>query len=984
MPMNQTSAMPLGSARRSERGQILVLFAFVLIALLLVSALAVDYGGWLLARRGYQNAADEAAIAGAYLLTSQISDICSVSQPSKNHCAREAAWTSLQQHLKLNLGGLSPAVMANSIGNVPYAEAGYTIWVASPPSDAGAAYPGFASSQKTIFVRVDRVQQANISRIIGETPTVGAWATAGRIPQNFAIVTLCGPPTCRTPSGEDLKVNGTGSTLILLKGDIGSNSFAVTAGNSAAIALSDVNASSAYMHYPAECQAGSVSCQLVGWDEATSSRTTPKSALALPQVIDPSYLVPTLSSAATPYQCYSITDGSIPAISSISEPFAGDPSLNGAPIDLTSAQQPPTPAPILLGNVNLSGTVTAFGSATPVVGATVTFSKSGTTKTGTTDNAGAYSISGVPAGTYTITVTDASSTSPMYATYTENNYVIGSSNLVKNISMHKNPSFTGTVQDSLTFAPLSGATVTFAGTGGPFTATTNASGVYTIYLSGTSTAYSATGSMANYASQAYSVTSGALDSAAQTLNFSLNPNNGTIHGTVTSGGVGLVGATVTAGVLSTLTGAGGAYSIGVAPGTYAMTATMTGYSSGSASVTVSAGASVTQNFSLTAANATITGTVQDQTNGLPLAGATVSASNGVTSGTATTNGSGTYTISGLSPSNPRYAVTASLSGYDSTTRSNLNIGAGSNTVSFLASANNGLWPTHCGQNGNAKGKWDCGTGSGGCPGVTDAGGADVQCSAYNNTNVIHPGTYKSITISNDECAWIDPLGSPSGLVSGQKPGVVYVTDTLQIGSGAFLFGDGVTIVLGTDAHIDVGNSGGFVINYEDVSGTTYNSGSSYCASAPANQCRWRTASYIGGGVGVTPCAGDPDYANLKRGAWTTKARYTWDTSVSPPCYRDDGGAGFLGEIGMAFYLRGTAPPSNSHRFDLSGQMGFLFDGVLYGPKDDIGLGGQGAQAAAGQIVAWTLTYSGNTDIVQRYDGLEVDGPPYLIEPYIGE
>ena len=106
--------------------------------------------------------------------------------------------------------------------------------------------------------------------------------------------------------------------------------------------------------------------------------------------------------------------------------------------------------------------------------------------------------------------------------------------------------------------------------------------------------------------------------------------------------------------------------------------------------------------------------------------------------------------------------------------------------------------------------------------------------------------------------------------------------------------------------------------------------------------------------------------------------------MTPPCYRDDGGAGFQGEIGLAWYLRGTAPNSNSHRFQESGNTGFLFDGVLYGPKDDVGLGGQGAQAAAGQIIAWTLTYSGDTDIVQRYDGLEIDGPPYLIEPYIGE
>ena len=87
---------------------------------------------------------------------------------------------------------------------------------------------------------------------------------------------------------------------------------------------------------------------------------------------------------------------------------------------------------------------------------------------------------------------------------------------------------------------------------------------------------------------------------------------------------------------------------------------------------------------------------------------------------------------------------------------------------------------------------------------------------------------------------------------------------------------------------------------------------------------------------------------------------------------------------MAWYLAGNATCRGGHRFQFSGVMGFLFDGVLYGPKDDIDLGGQGAQAAAGQIVAWTLKDHGTTDIHQRYSGIPVHGPTSLIEPYLGE
>jgi hypothetical protein len=496
--------------------------------------------------------------------------------------------------------------------------------------------------------------------------------------------------------------------------------------------------------------------------------------------------------------------------------------------------------------------------------------------------------------------------------------------------------------------------------------------VYTVYVTSAGASYTITASKATYANNSVTTNAGALDSASQTQSLGLNPNNGTISGTVTSGGVGLVGATVTAGVNTTFTGAGGAYTFNLTPGSYNMTASMTGYTSASANgVTVTSNNTTTQNFTLTAANSTISGTVQDQANGLPVSGATVSATNGVSSGSAVTAADGTYTITGLTPSNPRYDITASYIGYDSETRTNVTVNSGPNTVDFTASGDHGLWPTHCGSSGAQRGEWACGTGSGGCPGVTDPTTIDVTCSQYNNANVIRPGTYKSITISNNECAWIDPLGSHVGLPGGQSPGIVYVTDSISIGSNAFLFGDGVTIVMGPDAQIDVNNSGGFVLNYEEVG----NSGATFYNT-------WRTASHIGELGGLTPCSGDTDgIADLRKGGWTTKTRATWDTSVSPACYKDE--PIDISEIGMAFYLVGD-PSGSGHRFDLSGAMGFLFDGVLYGPRDDVGLGGQGAQAAAGQIVSWTLTYSGDTDIIQRYSGIETDGPPYLIEPYLGE
>jgi hypothetical protein len=59
--------------RSGERGQVLVLFAGGLVALLLVAALAFDVGSMLVQRRDEQNAADAAALAGArYVLTDTV------------------------------------------------------------------------------------------------------------------------------------------------------------------------------------------------------------------------------------------------------------------------------------------------------------------------------------------------------------------------------------------------------------------------------------------------------------------------------------------------------------------------------------------------------------------------------------------------------------------------------------------------------------------------------------------------------------------------------------------------------------------------------------------------------------------------------------------------------------------------------------------------------------------------------------------------
>jgi len=894
-----SSRTPLNAARDREGGQVLVLFAFILIGLLLISALAIDYGGWLLARRNYQNVADQAAIAGAYLLTAQIGDDCTPGV-SKNHCAREAAWKVIKDSLGMP-GSFDPNNQANSIGDVPYtAFADYQIWVASPPSDAGAAYTGFASSTKTIFVRVERDLQAGLSRILSTAPTrVGAWATAGRIPQNFAILTLCGPPTCKVPNGDNIKVNGTGSTLILLSGDIGSNSFGKTAGSSAAIALAPE--SSAYMHFPGQCTITSIGCQLVYWDDATQTRGARRSAIALPQVVDPNYIQPIFSSTATPWQCYTYGAPSTPGVAVL--PGDLEVAADGSDMQPAAAIRPAPEQQAPL-------------AAWP------------------------------PAGT------------GIYGQVTEASTTTG----LNNIEI--------TAFDGVTTYPIQ-TSAKVSGVDGRYSFTTLPPGTYTVTAHDPAVP-------AGYGDLQYTgivVTTGVMT----TLNFSLTPNPGTISGAISGAVVSGITVSTDNGASAVTDGSGNYTITGVAYGSRTVTPTApVGYSSTptSRSVTLPAGGTVTGvNFSIAAVpTGDISGTVTDETTNLPIEGAVVTITSGP-SGSDTTDANGFYSITNIE-TGTNYRVTATASGYTNEVSGNFNLTTSGHTENLA------MWPAHCGTGGN-NGRWDCGNGAGGCPSVTvPSTSGTVSCASFNNTNRIRPGTYERITISNNECAWIDPIGGKPGLTAGQSAGIIYVTDQLNVGSNAFIFGDGVTIFLAPGAEVNVNNSGGFVLNYQDLT-AYYNGSSTYCTAqiaVNAGNCRWRTQSYIGD-TGVTICAGDTDgMIDMRKGAWTTKARYVWDTSVDPPCYKDE--PIDVAEIGMTWFLRGS--PTVPHRFDVSGLMGFLFDGVLYGPKDDIGLGGQGAQAAAGQIVAWTITYGGDTDIVQRYSGLETDGPPYLIEPFIGE
>lgn len=216
------SAMRSSATRRADRsrGQVIVVFALFLLVLFGAAALTVDYGTWLKARRDYQNVADPAALAGSIYLTRPTT-------ASERTLARRAAWDEVNRQLGLGMNNGQLISSSNSSTGVAGETVGtYKIWVASPPSDAGAAYPGAqtAANSRTVFVRIQRPNPAFLSRTMGfGDQIVSAWATAGVYPNRFAIITLREQGMAPVSIGNNIELNGAGTILEAINGDVGGN-----------------------------------------------------------------------------------------------------------------------------------------------------------------------------------------------------------------------------------------------------------------------------------------------------------------------------------------------------------------------------------------------------------------------------------------------------------------------------------------------------------------------------------------------------------------------------------------------------------------------------------------------------------------------------------------------------------------------------------------------------------------------------------------
>ncbi|MCH9632044.1 MAG: hypothetical protein S4CHLAM6_03670 [Chlamydiae bacterium] len=339
----------------------------------------------------------------------------------------------------------------------------------------------------------------------------------------------------------------------------------------------------------------------------------------------------------------------------------------------------------------LNGTVTIFGTQDPIVGAEVrVFKGSNLIASVLTDNTGFYSIDTLAPGNYKVVALARN-----YQKKVMGAKIVNGETTTTNFALKTNPgSLKGTVTDKDTSNPISSATLKiFKGSTLIATSLTNAAGFYQINKLPPST-YTAVASKFGYQDRMR----GAKIKAGEvnTLNFKLNPNPGSINGTITDKDTTdpIPGAEVEIYqginlIASAITDSLGFYSIDtLAPGSYIVLGTADGYQEKAVGATVEAGDTTTVNLALSSSPGTLNGTVTDAETLSAVSGAEIQVFQGTTLiATTLTNNVGFYEISTLAPE--KYIVSATADGYQEKMQSITIIADQISTLDFALSSNPG-------------------------------------------------------------------------------------------------------------------------------------------------------------------------------------------------------------------------------------------------------------------------------------------------------
>lgn len=342
----------------------------------------------------------------------------------------------------------------------------------------------------------------------------------------------------------------------------------------------------------------------------------------------------------------------------------------------------PASMQVVLGYASATGknftatlnTYTVSGLVTDATGAAlggVTISD-GNGRTAVSNSTGAYTLTGLPKGTYTLTASRAGYTFTTLAPVSVGPNKSGQ-NFVGTLIVYD---ISGQVLDTGGNA-VAGVTITYAS---GKSVLTDSNGQFLINDVVPKT-YTLTPSKQGY-SFSPTTTQVVLSTGDVTgVSFTATQLTYSISGVIrTPAGAALPGVTVSYGTgLSVVTNSFGQYTIsGLLPGTFVLTPSLAEYTFTPASLTVSLGFanSTGRNFTGTLITYSVSGTVLDQT-GAALSGVTISDGNGRS---ATTNSAGVYILSGLPKGT--YTLTAAKAGYTFTTLAPVDVGPSQTGADF--------------------------------------------------------------------------------------------------------------------------------------------------------------------------------------------------------------------------------------------------------------------------------------------------------------
>lgn len=199
-----------------SRGQVLPLFALMLIVLLGMAALAIDVSNALQTRRAYRTIADAAALAGGQDL--QQAGTRDVNTSDYNN-ARGHAIESVEREL----GATATCVRTGDRSDCTFSDLPHEFAVITPiPSGACAT----CDPERSIQVNfANPAFGLTFARVLGQdTWNVAVTAVAGlQFNKAYTIVTLRPPADDTLPGVRDIKISGTDTRVEVLRGDVGIN-----------------------------------------------------------------------------------------------------------------------------------------------------------------------------------------------------------------------------------------------------------------------------------------------------------------------------------------------------------------------------------------------------------------------------------------------------------------------------------------------------------------------------------------------------------------------------------------------------------------------------------------------------------------------------------------------------------------------------------------------------------------------------------------